>query len=59
MFGIYDVYEKSIAGVLVSLLAGASAAYYKGGDKPTAITLAVVTILQGLGIRSGSYSRFL
>lgn len=56
--GIYDIYDKSIAGVLVSLLAAASAAYYRSGDKPTAATLAVVTILQGLGVKNGSYSRF-
>jgi len=56
--GIYDIYDKSIAGLLVSLLAAASAAYYRCGDKPTAATLAAVAILQGLGVRNGSYSRF-
>jgi len=56
--GIYDIYDKSIAGVLITLLAGAGAAYYKSGDKPTATTLAVVAIIQGLGVRNGSYSRF-
>lgn len=56
--GIFDVYDKSIATLLVSLLVGAGASYYKSGDKPTATTLAVVAIVQGLGIRNGSYSRF-
>lgn len=56
--GIYDIYDKSIAGLLISLLAGAGAAYYKSGDKPTATTLAVIAIVQGLGVRNGSYSRF-
>ncbi|KAH7390713.1 hypothetical protein BKA66DRAFT_568647 [Pyrenochaeta sp. MPI-SDFR-AT-0127] len=50
--GIYDIYDKSIAGILVSLLFSAGAAYYKSGDKPTASTLAVVAILQGLGVRN-------
>ncbi|KAI8939098.1 hypothetical protein NX059_004935 [Plenodomus lindquistii] len=51
--GIYDIYDKSIAGLLVSLLAAASASYYRSGDKPTAATLAVVMILQGLGVKNG------
>ncbi|OAL01452.1 hypothetical protein IQ06DRAFT_293540 [Phaeosphaeriaceae sp. SRC1lsM3a] len=51
--GIYDIYDKSIAGLLISLLAGAGAAYYKSGDKPTATTLAVIAIVQGLGVRNG------
>ncbi|OAL52122.1 hypothetical protein IQ07DRAFT_403862 [Pyrenochaeta sp. DS3sAY3a] len=50
--GIYDIYDKSIAGILVSLLLGAGAAYFKSGDKPTATTLAVVAIIQGLGVRN-------
>ncbi|CAO2654326.1 Nn.00g110590.m01.CDS01 [Neocucurbitaria sp. VM-36] len=58
-FGIFDIYDKSIAGILISLLAAAGAAYYKSGDKPTATTLALVAILQGLGVRNGSYSRLL
>lgn len=57
-YSIYDIYDKSIAGLLISLLGGAAAAYYKSGDKPTATTLAVVAIVQGLGVRNGSYSRF-
>ncbi|KAF2027232.1 hypothetical protein EK21DRAFT_72319 [Setomelanomma holmii] len=56
--GIYDVYDKSIATLLISLLVGAGASYYRSGDKPTAGTLALVAILQGLGVRNGSYSRF-
>jgi len=54
--GIYDIYDKGIAGVLISLLATASAAYYNSGDRPTATTLAGVAILQGLGVRNGLYS---
>ncbi|RYO66907.1 hypothetical protein AA0113_g5111 [Alternaria arborescens] len=46
--GIYDVYDKSIAGILTGMLAAAGAAYWKSNDKPTAITLAVVAVLQGL-----------
>lgn len=57
--GIYDIYDKSIAGILVSLLLSAGAAYYTSGDKPTATTLAAVAILQGLGVRNGSYSKLL
>jgi len=57
MTGIYDIYDKSIAALLLSLLAGAGASYYKSGDRSTAATLAVVAIVQGLGVRSGSYSR--
>jgi hypothetical protein len=56
--GIYDIYDKSIATLLISLLVGAGASYYKSGDKPTAGTLAIVAILQGLGVKNGSYSRF-
>merc|ERR1711964_477981 len=33
--GIYDVYDKSIAGVLTTLLAAAGAAYWKSNDRPT------------------------
>lgn len=57
--GIYDIYDKSIAAVLVSLLASAGAAYWRGGDKPTATTLALVAVLQGFAVRHGSYSRLL
>ncbi|KAF1942522.1 hypothetical protein EJ02DRAFT_454219 [Clathrospora elynae] len=53
--GIYDIYDKSIAGVLVSLLAAAGAAYFKSGDKATATTLAVVAVLQGLGVRNAMF----
>ncbi|KAH3936758.1 hypothetical protein HBI24_134630 [Parastagonospora nodorum] len=53
MTGIYDIYDKSIATLLISLLIGAGASYFKSGDKPTATTLAVVAIIQGLGVRNG------
>ncbi|KAL6702971.1 hypothetical protein ACN47E_010326 [Coniothyrium glycines] len=55
--GIFDVYDKGIAGILVSLLAAASASYYRSGDRSTAIMLATVAIIQGLGVKNGSYSR--
>jgi hypothetical protein len=56
--GIYDIYDKSIATLLITLLVGAGTSYFKSGDKPTATTLAIVAIVQGLGVRNGSYSRF-
>lgn len=56
--GVYDIYDKSIAGILTGLLAAAGAAYWKTNDKPTAVTLAVVAIMQGLGVRNGWYHRF-
>ncbi|EMD97045.1 hypothetical protein COCHEDRAFT_1208919 [Bipolaris maydis C5] len=55
--GVYDIYDKSIAAILTGLLAAAGAAYWKSNDKPTALTLATVAILQGLGVRNGWYHR--
>jgi hypothetical protein len=55
--GIFDIYDKTIAGILTGLLAAAGAAYWKSNDKPTAMTLAAVAILQGLGVRNGWYHR--
>ncbi len=55
--GIYDIYDKSMAGILTTMLAAAGAAYWRSNDRPTAITLGVVAVLQGLGLRNGSYSR--
>ncbi|KAF2134519.1 hypothetical protein P153DRAFT_3330 [Dothidotthia symphoricarpi CBS 119687] len=52
--GLLDVYDKSIAALLVSLLVGAGASYIKSGDKSTAGVLIVVGILQSLGIKSGA-----
>ena len=57
--GIYDVYDKGIVGVYVSLLFSAGISYYRSGDKPTAVVLAAIAILQGLGAKNGSYSRLL
>jgi hypothetical protein len=56
--GIYDIYDKSIAGILTGMMAAAGAAYYRSNDRPTAFTLAVVALLQGLGVRNGWYSGF-
>jgi hypothetical protein len=52
--GLVDIYDKSIAGLFVSLLFGAGAAYFNSGDKGTATTLAVVAVLQGLGAKRAS-----
>ena len=52
--GLLDIYDKSIAALLVSLLAGAGVGYFKSGDKTTAGLLVVVGILQSLGIKSGA-----
>jgi hypothetical protein len=49
--GLLDIYDKSIAGLLLSILVGAAGTYYVSGDKPTGITLAVVAVLQGLGAK--------
>lgn len=49
--GLLDIYDKSIAGLLLSILVGAAGTYYVSGDKPTGVTLAVVAVLQGLGAR--------
>ncbi|KAF2631659.1 hypothetical protein BU25DRAFT_488230 [Macroventuria anomochaeta] len=49
--GLLDVYDKSIAGLLVAILVGAAGSYFQSGDKPTATTLAVLAVLQGLGAK--------
>lgn len=53
--GPLDIYDKSIAALLTTLVFGAGVSYFKSGDKPTAFTLAVVGILQGLGARSAAF----
>ncbi|KAF1834850.1 hypothetical protein BDW02DRAFT_568679 [Decorospora gaudefroyi] len=58
MTGIYDIYDKGIASILTGMMAAAGAAYYRCNDRTTAITLAVVALVQGLGVRNGWYSRF-
>src|SRR4051812_38049530 len=35
--GIYDVYDKGIAGILVGMMAAAGGAYWRSNDKPTAM----------------------
>ncbi|KAF3053050.1 hypothetical protein E8E11_011663 [Didymella keratinophila] len=52
--GLLDIYDKSIAGLLVAILAGAAGSYFQSGDKPTATTLAAVAVLQGLGAKGAS-----
>jgi hypothetical protein len=52
--GLLDIYDKSIAGLLVSLLLGAGASYFQSGDKPSATLLTIVAVLQGLGAKSAS-----
>lgn len=52
--GLLDVYDKSIAGLLVAILVGAAGSYFQSGDKPTATTLAAAAILQGLAAKSAS-----
>ncbi|KAG9190260.1 hypothetical protein G6011_08348 [Alternaria panax] len=54
--GIYDVYDKSIAGLLIFGLVAAGAAYWRSNDRPTATTLILVALVQVLGVRNGSYS---
>ncbi|KAA8627092.1 hypothetical protein A1F94_002168 [Pyrenophora tritici-repentis] len=56
--GIYDVYDKGIAGILVGMMAAAGGAYWRSNDKPTAMVLGFVAILQALGVRNGWYDRF-
>ncbi|RMZ72984.1 hypothetical protein GMOD_00009775 [Pyrenophora seminiperda CCB06] len=53
--GIYDAYDKGIATILVGIMTAAGGAYWKSNDKPTAIALVSVAILQVLGVRHGSY----
>ena len=52
--GLLDVYDKSLAGLLVAILVGAAGSYVQSGDKPTGTTLAVVAVLQGLGVRGAA-----
>ena len=52
--GLLDVYDNSIAGLLVAILVGAAGSYFQSGDKPTATTLAAAAILQGLAAKSAS-----
>ncbi|KAJ4303563.1 hypothetical protein N0V90_002462 [Kalmusia sp. IMI 367209] len=49
--GLLDMADKSIAGLLVSLLLGAGASYWRVNDRPTALTLFVAGALQAAGAR--------
>jgi len=51
---LLDIYDKSIAGLLVAILAGAAANYFQTGDKPSAILLAVVAVLQGFAAKGAA-----
>ncbi|CAE6999563.1 hypothetical protein P3342_001053 [Pyrenophora teres f. teres] len=55
--GVYDVYDKGIAGILVGMMAAAGGAYWTSNDKPTAMALGFVAVLQALGVRNGWYDR--
>ncbi|KAH6643939.1 hypothetical protein C7974DRAFT_10343 [Boeremia exigua] len=52
--GLLDIYDKSIAGLLVTILAGAAGSYFQSGDKPTAATLAAAAVLQGLAAKGAA-----
>lgn len=52
--GLLDIYDKSMAGLLVAILVGAAGSYVVSGDKPTGTTLAVVAVLQGLGAKGAA-----
>ncbi|KAF2687855.1 hypothetical protein K458DRAFT_385425 [Lentithecium fluviatile CBS 122367] len=52
--GLLDIADKSIAGLLTTLLFGAGTSYYRSGDKPTAIILSLVGIIQALGARNAA-----
>ena len=57
--GIYDIYDKGIVGVYLGLLVSAVTSLYKGGDKPAAVALSSVVVMQGLALRNSSYSKLL
>jgi len=52
--GLLDIADKSMAGLLTTLLLGAGTSYYRSGDKPTAIILSLVGIIQALGARNAA-----
>ncbi|KAJ8117121.1 hypothetical protein OPT61_g1597 [Boeremia exigua] len=52
--GLVDVYDKSIAGLLVAVLVGAAGTYSQSGDKQTGITLAAAAVLQGLATKGAA-----
>jgi hypothetical protein len=52
--GLLDLADKSIAGLIVTLLFGAGSHYYRTGDKATGIILSVVGILQAVGAKKAA-----
>ena len=46
--------DKAIATLVTTLLLGAGTSYYRGGDKPTGLILAVVGALQAWSARQAA-----
>lgn len=44
--------DKTIVGLITTMLFGAGATYWKSGDRPTGGILFVVGVLQGLGLKA-------
>ncbi|KAF1979781.1 hypothetical protein BU23DRAFT_594953 [Bimuria novae-zelandiae CBS 107.79] len=51
--GIVDMADKTVAGLLTTLLFGAGASYWSVNDRPTGGLLFVVGALQAFGARQG------
>lgn len=51
----FDLADKSIAGLLTTLLFGAGTSYYRSGDKPSAVLLSLLGIIQALGARNALF----
>ncbi|KAF2640291.1 hypothetical protein P280DRAFT_401405 [Massarina eburnea CBS 473.64] len=52
--GLVDLADKSMAGILVSLLFGAGQHYFRTGDKTTGSVLGLIGILQAIGAKGAS-----
>ncbi|KAF2477825.1 uncharacterized protein BDR25DRAFT_275270 [Lindgomyces ingoldianus] len=52
--GLVDMSDRLIASLISVLCLGAGVSYYRSGDKPSAVTLSLVAILQGVGARMGT-----
>lgn len=52
--GLVDTADKTIAGLLTSLLVGAGVSYFKSGDNATAGILTIIGFLQGLAAKSAA-----
>ncbi|KAF1963411.1 hypothetical protein CC80DRAFT_432983 [Byssothecium circinans] len=52
--GLLDLADKSIVGLLVTLLFGAGQQYFRSGDKVTALILSIVGVLQGVAAQKAS-----